>query len=90
MEALHFDSINQNTQPNRKEKVMNTTSTILKHGELPEHGFVKESIIIKDNRKSVKRRKLDRESRLTVIRLISSLLVVLMGIAGYWVAGLFY
>jgi hypothetical protein len=80
---------NQNTKPNRKEETMNTITTFLKHEEMPERELAKESRVFEDNGKSVKCRKLTRESRLTVFKLVSSLLVVLIGLVGYWAAGLF-
>jgi hypothetical protein len=67
---------------------MSTTSIFKEYGELTEHGLVKELSIPEDNKKSVKRRKLDHASQETVFKLISSFLVILAGLAGYWVAGL--
>ena len=69
---------------------MNTTTTFVEYGALLKHRPAKESQVHKNTSKFVKSWKLDRESQIKLFKLVSSFVVVLMGFAGYWIAGLLY
>jgi hypothetical protein len=67
---------------------MTTTTTFTERRELPERELDKESSVYEDNRKFIKSLKLDRESQISLFKIVSSFVVITMGLAGYWIAGL--
>jgi hypothetical protein len=67
---------------------MNTTATYDNQGASLKRRTAKENQVHKNTIKFVKSWKLDGENQIKLYKLVSSFVVVLMGFAGYFIAGL--
>ena len=85
METVNVKPKKQKNKTIRKKSLTSAATKSAKPKKLPERETVNESRVSEDNRKSA-----GQERQITLFELISAFLVILIGIAGYWIAGLLY
>ena len=82
MATVNVKTTKQSNTTKGKKRAASTTTKSAKLKELPKRESIDE--------RSEFDRDLDERRRITHFKLISALVVILMGIAGYWITGLMY